>query len=318
MQPEKKGVMEFRYYSMDEGTYLFALYGDSWIREYGKDIEVLHFHNYLEIGRCRFGEGTMEFGDKVREYGGDCFTVIPKNYPHTTNSTAGTKSFWEYIFIDVENFINDRFKGSERDAERLIRDINKGVLFFKREDNPSLAANIDEIVDVLSGQKDFYKEEAEGILMATLLKIAREKANSSDDDLDAPQIKEMRAAEIVLGVLDYVDEHFREEVKIGDIADACYISETHLRRIFHEHVRMGVLEYVNLVRINKACEQMRKTNDNISDIAFSCGFTSLATFNRNFRAIMHKTPAQWRKTADSYETMITQSFVNFEEGWKSL
>ncbi len=34
-------------------------------------------------------------------------TVIPPNYPHTTNSDIGTVSKWEYLFIDVEGFMKN-------------------------------------------------------------------------------------------------------------------------------------------------------------------------------------------------------------------
>ena len=64
----KKNTIEFRYYDMNPGDYLFALLGESWIREYGHDVDFQHFHNYLEIGYCRFGDGTMEFADEIKEY----------------------------------------------------------------------------------------------------------------------------------------------------------------------------------------------------------------------------------------------------------
>ena len=82
--------MELRYYKMPEGSPILALLGQKWIQNYGNDIDYLHFHNYLEIGFCYEGQGFLILGeDKVRFHDRE-FTVIPPNYPHTTNSDIGT------------------------------------------------------------------------------------------------------------------------------------------------------------------------------------------------------------------------------------
>ena len=308
--------MEFRYYDMEEGTFLFGLLGDGWIREYGKGIEVLHFHNYLEIGYCRQGEGTMEFGEEVIPYEPGCITVIPKNFPHTTNSIPGTLSHWEYLFVDTESFLHAIYLHKISTAEKLLGSINRNVFFFKAKEHPFLAANIDAIMDIIRRQDQYYMDEAEGILKAVLIEVARENALIENDYLNLPQVMEGKAAGVVLKVFDYVDEHYKDDIKTGDIAAACYISETHLRRIFNEYVRMGILEYINLVRVHKACELMRRTDDTIAMIAYNCGFTSLTTFNRNFRQFMHMSAGEWRMQPTNYEQMLLQCFVHFEEGWK--
>ena len=102
MARKKKQVAEFRYYQMPENRVLFALLGEKWRQQYGRDINYLHFHNYLEIGYCYEGSGYMTLGEKEISYHGGMFTVIPKNYLHTTNSMPGKLSSWEYLFVDVE------------------------------------------------------------------------------------------------------------------------------------------------------------------------------------------------------------------------
>ena len=92
MARKKRQVAEFRYYKMPDNCALFALVGEKWRQEYGRDIDLLHFHNYLEIGYCYDGSGVMVLGEKEYPYSGSEFTFIPKNYLHTTNSTPGTIS----------------------------------------------------------------------------------------------------------------------------------------------------------------------------------------------------------------------------------
>ena len=93
--------MEYRYYRMPEGRKVFALLGEKWVQHYGRDIDYLHFHNYMEIGYCYEGTGTLTLGKKNYRFNGGEFTVIPQNYPHTTNSDDDTVSRWEYLFVDA-------------------------------------------------------------------------------------------------------------------------------------------------------------------------------------------------------------------------
>lgn len=62
----KKPKIEFRYYQMSEGSPILALLGQKWVQTYGRGVNYLHFHNYLEIGYCYGGQGHMILGeDKV-------------------------------------------------------------------------------------------------------------------------------------------------------------------------------------------------------------------------------------------------------------
>ncbi len=103
---------------MPEETPFLALLGEKWVQNYGRDIDYLHFHNYLEIGYCYDGTGTLVLGDKAYRFSGQQFSIIPQNYLHTTNSDPGTVSKWEYLFIDVDAILNQFYQGGGYQAER--------------------------------------------------------------------------------------------------------------------------------------------------------------------------------------------------------
>ena len=62
MAKKRKMKMEFRYYQMQDGIPILALLGEKWVQNYGRDVDYLHFHNYLEIGFCYSGEGELVLG----------------------------------------------------------------------------------------------------------------------------------------------------------------------------------------------------------------------------------------------------------------
>ena len=99
------------------------------------------------------------------------------------------------------------------------------------------------------------------------------------------------------------------------MAEACNISESHFRRVFLESVNMKPLDYINLVRVQKACYLIRKTNCSMADIAFQTGFENVSTFNRNFRKFLEMTPYQWKKSSENYKDKFTRYKISAQKGW---
>ncbi len=106
MAKKRKMKMEFRYYQMQDGSPILALLGEKWEQNYGRDVDYLHFHNYLEIGYCYSGAGELVLGEETVRFAGREFTIIPPNFPHTTTSDIETsangsicllmwKAFWQ-------------------------------------------------------------------------------------------------------------------------------------------------------------------------------------------------------------------------------
>ena len=311
MAKKKKPKMEFRYYQMPAGSPILALLGQKWRQNYGRDVDYLHFHNYLEIGFCYEGEGHLVLGEDTVRFAGREFTVIPPNYPHTTNSDPGDLSQWEYLFVDVEGFLR-KFIDNPVKAEKMIQRIYSKALFRKEEDCKSVSAKILKIMDIMREGEEFYLEEACGILESLLAEIARLNRNTEEEKVVEEKGK---ITNMIFRSLDYISDHYMDDIKIEDLAKTCHISETHFRRVFTSYMKVSPLEYINTVRIRTACEFLQKTDDSIADIAGKCGFTTNSTFNRNFRQMMGMTPAEWRKRPENYEQQLFKFNIHSEEGW---
>lgn len=55
---------EYRYYELPQDLPLLVLTVEKWETIYGMDN--MHFHNYLEIGYCHYGNGSIQFAEKER------------------------------------------------------------------------------------------------------------------------------------------------------------------------------------------------------------------------------------------------------------
>jgi AraC-like DNA-binding protein len=65
-------------------------------------------------------------------------------------------------------------------------------------------------------------------------------------------------------------------------------------RLFERHIRCTCVEYINHLRIYKACQLLAETELNITTIGLEVGYDTLSTFNRNFRRLAGRTPSVFR------------------------
>lgn len=302
--------MEYRYYEMPTDSPVLALLGEKWTQNYGRNIDYLHFHNHLEIGFCYSGKGTLTLEDEDRIFTGGMFSVIPKNFPHTTNSDGETLSSWEYLFIDADTFLAEFYHDNPIMADRMIRRVNRKVHFCKVTEMPEMVELIHQIMEIMRNRRELYLEEAKGIVLALLVEIAR--WNKVEGEAEG---KPVGNSSLISPALDYISEFPDQQIRIEELAQMCHISETHFRRSFSECMNMTPVEYINWVRIKTACDELKKTNDSIGDIAVRTGFTTLSTFNRNFQKVMGISPHKWRKNPEHYERKLLNYDIKTQEGW---
>ena len=136
---------------------------------------------------------------------------------------------------------------------------------------------------------------------------------ASDEATSAPA--EENNTEMIGNALSFVDDHFSEEIRTADLASACGLSETHFRRLFEKSINMSPNEYVNLVRIQKACDLIRFSDDSMETVAIKTGFNSQDSFNRNFLKILGLPPYRWKREKESYRAAHKIKITD-KEGWR--
>jgi len=312
MSKKAKPRLEFRYYQIPAGEPCLALLGNKWIQSYGSGIDYLHFHNYMEIGYCYDGDGELVLGEMSNRFSKGQFSLIPKNYPHTTNSRLGTISSWEYLFVDPEKILKNMYGQSTALGDKILRRVNAGAHLLDVDKQPEMAPKIRMIMELMRNCDEFYLEEAEGLLQALLLNIARMNRGVDEERIEDHGQKGFM---MISKAIDYISDHFMEPLKISELSDKCHMSEVHFRRLFSAYMKMSPIEYINSVRIKIACDYMRKTDDSIFDIAHKCGFTTESTFHRNFKKVIGIAPSEWRKRPENWERQLLNFNIHTEEGW---
>lgn len=105
--------------------------------------------------------------------------------------------------------------------------------------------------------------------------------------------KQARIAEVV----DYISEHYSEDISIDMAANMAGMSPAAFSRNFQRFTGNKFVEFVNRIRISQACSMLYSTDDQVSTICFSVGFQNLANFNRQFLKMKDMTPSEYRDIA---------------------
>ena len=92
-----------------------------------------------------------------------------------------------------------------------------------------------------------------------------------------------------------VEEHWPEsDLSVAWIAQKLELHPSYVSRLFKEERGMGLLEYINRFRIEKAC-QMLAAGESIVQAASRCGFASDASFIRVFKQYKGTTPGRFKE-----------------------
>ena len=103
----------------------------------------------------------------------------------------------------------------------------------------------------------------------------------------------------ISAVVEYISDHYTEEIYLETIADAFNTSMKYLSRRIRQHLNMPFKDYLTKLRIDKAKELLETTDIKISDLYTAVGFQNRAAFLRAFKMRVGLTPSDYRKNLQS-------------------
>ncbi len=106
-----------------------------------------------------------------------------------------------------------------------------------------------------------------------------------------PIIKNPKLRDAVL----YIESHYSESISLSDISANSGINHTTLTALMKEELGCTAIEYLMQYRISIAKKQLSFTDVPIKDITNMVGFKTVQHFNRIFKQITNRTPAEFRK-----------------------
>ena len=136
--------------------------------------------------------------------------------------------------------------------------------------------------------KKFSTEENERELSV------RKKEKSAEED--EPEENEEKIHYTIKVVKEYIGEHYQEpELRVGEVADAVFLTPTYLSNLFKKQVGMTIGQYITSCRIEHAKKLLKDPRYKFYDISEIIGYNDANYFARAFRKSTGMTPSEWRK-----------------------
>ena len=95
-------------------------------------------------------------------------------------------------------------------------------------------------------------------------------------------------------MMQFIQEHYRENIRLEDIAATVHIGKSTALQIFHEGIHQSPIAYLIRYRLKQAAILLTSTRKTIASIAEDTGFESSAYFCRKFKELYFTTPTVYR------------------------
>lgn len=98
-------------------------------------------------------------------------------------------------------------------------------------------------------------------------------------------------------VFQYVNENYKKDIVLIEIAAIANMTPTSFCRMFKLKTKKSFVEYLNEIRVSKACKFLLETDLSMSEIAYECGYKTASNFNKLFKKFIGMTPSEFKKSA---------------------
>lgn len=163
--------------------------------------------------------------------------------------------------------------------------------------NERLHLSTEELVHVtsllatLKAEFDGHNEGREVVIKSTFLLLVTYLSRLYDRhkrDQGTPLVR-------MANVIAHIQKHFREPLRIGDLARIAHLSASQFQRTFKRTYQTTPKKFIQQVRLHEACEMLKDPNRDITNIAYETGFSSSSFFATQFKQCIGESPSQYRR-----------------------
>ena len=267
---------------------------DSSIRIWYSDIPwryETHDHSAVEILLTLEGMVTYTIEDKIYQVRKGEILIVPPDTLHSLSMGEGSS---RYLFL------------FESDAIMAMRDLKAMASYFHKpfhlRDGSDAHVRIRELL--LRAREAYEKREMMWNTMcySCILRVYATLGQRYLSGIKPRTGDNMRNmdSEVINAVMTYINNHYREELSLEDVARFAGFSRYYFSRSFKRQTGYSFKDYLCQKRLQVAMDLRIRTNRSMRDVAIESGFGSVATFNRVFREKKGCTPTQYRAIYGTY------------------
>jgi AraC-like DNA-binding protein len=251
-----------------------------------------HFHPEFEIHHVVETSGRYFVGDFIGSFEPGNLVLTGPNLPHNWVSNVPPDvhvPLRTRVVQFSEPFITEAMKllPELASAKDMLERSRSGVLF-----TPRTAEIVGPMLKELVAAQGVRRIELFMGIIGALSRAADTRLLTSSSYLPDPS-GFMSAG--INEALSYIRKNLTEPFDEKDLAAITRLSPSAFSRNFRRHTGMSLVQYVNRLRINLACQLLLSAERMpITEVCFSSGFNNLSNFNRQFMVQKGMPPSRFR------------------------
>ena len=245
----------------------------------GNYVREKHWHTSIEIFTVM--EGHLEFFMNKEEYplkAGEQL-IINSNEIHSIHAAERNKTVVLQIPLkQFENYFT---------AQRFIR--------FRSQDaeaDGKLASLIKKLYKVYTARDTGYEFGTMSLFYEIMYMLVK---NYRLTEAHEKEIRHSRKLDTLSKITTYMREHYKEDLKLSDLAATFGYSDAYLSRMFQKYAKINYKTYLQDIRMAYAYRDLMNTDRTISQIALDNGFCSSRGFSGEFQKRYGILPSEMRK-----------------------
>jgi len=131
-------------------------------------------------------------------------------------------------------------------------------------------------------------------ILSKLDNLAREA--SALESADAEDCEDKKQVNSIVGkALEYMEEHYPENLTLSSVAEKIGISPNYLSALFGKTVNAGFADKLNQIRIDRACDYFDAGGMRTYEVAYKVGFKDEKYFSCVFKKLKGERPSEYKK-----------------------
>ena len=239
----------------------------------------LHSHPHYELYFLSKGSRSFFLSNALYKLQAPAIVVIP---PHVMHKTEG--GAFERYNINVSDAYLDDFQKSV---------LQKKALHILKL-NAQEGKRVMELIQAAYGLDKTDKRDE--YALRALFSYGVYLLDNASLNRQSPQaVSQTAIPPLILKVLEYLNEHYHENVTLELLAERFFVSKPTLMYNFKKHVNRSPIDFLLQIRLTKAKNLLLTTKQSINEISSACGFSSANYFGLIFKKKEGISPLTYRK-----------------------
>ena len=263
----------------------------------------IHNHSEFELNFTEKAAGVRRIvGDSSEVIGDyDLVLITGKDLEHVWEQNECRSKEIREITIQFssdlffKSFIN---KNQFDSIRRMLDKAQKGLCFPM-----SAILKIYPLLDTLASEKQGFYAVIKFMTILYELSLFEEEARTLSSSSFA-KIDIHSDSRRVQKVQEYINTHYQEEIRLGQLADMVGMTDVSFSRFFKLRTGKNLSDYIIDIRLGFASRLLVDSTMSIAEICYECGFNNLSNFNRIFKKKKSCSPKEFRENYRKKKKLI--------------